>query len=964
MFAESQNASRSGELLDLRTIVDMIPALAVCAFPDGSLEFVNQTWQEFTGYPPEQLSGWGWHAVIHPDDIPGFMGEWDAARAAGLPFENEVRVRRADGEYRWFLVKKVPQRDASGDIVRWYGIGYEIENLKIAEDRLRLVVDTTPALIHSARPDGYVDFLNKGWLDYLGLPLERVVGWLWTAAFHPDDVESFVGKWRAALATGEPFEAEGRVRRADGEYRTLLHRKVPLRDNLGNIVKWHGSSIDIEDRKRAANALQKNEFYLTEAQRLAHMGSWGFDPSGVFDFWSRELFLIYGLDPSNKPPTLDEYLALIHPEDREFMASTIQEMVAQSIGCDLKKRIVRPGGEVRYVRCVGIPVIDNGKLKRIVGSAIDVTEQEHLTQELRRREGYLAEAQRLSRTGSFGWRVSTGDIVLSGETLRIFEYDPAQKPTLDLVFQRIHPEDLPFVKSALEDAVQEGKSFDFQHRLMMPNGGVKNVHVVAHGTRDMAGELEFIGAVMDVTAAKEAENKIRLIIDTAPGLLWSARPDGWVDFIGKRWLDYTGMTMEEALGTGWQPAFHPDDLERVINELKKTLSSDSEQQTEARLRRNDGKYVWFLFRYNPLRDEQGRVLRWYVAGTDIEERKQEEERLQHENVALREEIDKASMFEEIVGTSPALHSVLSRVSKVAPTDSTVLLTGETGTGKELVARAIHRRSHRASRPFVSVNCSAVPRDLIASELFGHEKGAFTGAIQRRLGRFELACGGTIFLDEVGELPAETQVALLRVLQEHELERVGGTRSIPTDVRVIAATNRDLKAAIAAGAFRSDLFYRLNVFPIEVPPLRSRKEDIPLLVEYFIDRFARKTGKIIKGVNKRTLDLLQSCAWPGNIRELQNVIERSVIICESENLSVDESWISRPPHSAGLASSLDLAERLAAQEKEIIETALRACGGRVFGPSGAAAKLGMPRSTLESKIRSLKIDKNRFKLSPP
>ena len=293
-----------------------------------------------------------------------------------------------------------------------------------------------------------------------------------------------------------------------------------------------------------------------------------------------------------------------------------------------------------------------------------------------------------------------------------------------------------------------------------------------------------------------------------------------------------------------------------------------------------GMYRWFFFRYKPLRDEQGRITRWTVAAIDIEDRKQAEERLQHENVALREEIDKASMFEEIVGSSPALRAVLSRVAKVAPTDSTVLITGETGTGKELIARAIHKRSRRSSRAFVSVNCAAIPRDLIASELFGHEKGAFTGATQRHLGRFELAEGGTIFLDEIGELPAETQVALLRVLQEREFERVGGDRTIRCDVRVIAATNRDVQAAIAAGTFRSDLFYRLNVFPIEIPPLRKRKEDIPLLVEYFIDRYARKAGKSIRQVNKKSLELLQSYPWPGNIRELQNIIERSVIVCET------------------------------------------------------------------------------------
>jgi transcriptional regulator with GAF, ATPase, and Fis domain len=296
---------------------------------------------------------------------------------------------------------------------------------------------------------------------------------------------------------------------------------------------------------------------------------------------------------------------------------------------------------------------------------------------------------------------------------------------------------------------------------------------------------------------------------------------------------------------------------------------------------------------------------------------------------------------------------------VAPTDSTVLITGETGTGKELIARAIHKRSQRSSRAFVSVNCAAIPRDLIASELFGHEKGAFTGATQRRLGRFESAEGGTILLDEVGELPAETQIALLRVLQEREYQRVGGNESLKTDVRVVAATNRDLQGAIAEGRFREDLFYRLNVFPIEVPPLRDRKEDIPLLVEYFVDRYASKAGKKITGINKKSMELLRWYQWPGNIRELQNVIERSVIVCDSENLSVDESWLARRA-IAGDSPAQPLSEKLAAQEKELIEAALEDSKGRVSGPLGAAAKLGIPQSTLDSKIKSLKINKHQFR----
>jgi transcriptional regulator with GAF, ATPase, and Fis domain len=332
--------------------------------------------------------------------------------------------------------------------------------------------------------------------------------------------------------------------------------------------------------------------------------------------------------------------------------------------------------------------------------------------------------------------------------------------------------------------------------------------------------------------------------------------------------------------------------------------------------------------------------------------------LYRENLALKEEIDQASMFEEIVGTSEVLRRVLVQVAKVAPTDSTVLIAGETGTGKELIARAIHKRSQRSSRAFVSVNCAAIPAALIGSELFGHEKGAFTGATQRRLGRFELADGGTLFLDEIEDLPAETQISLLRILQERQFERIGGSQSIAVNVRIIAATNRDLKAAVAAGTFRRDLFYRLNVFPIVVPPLRDRKDDIPLLVQYLIERYANKAGKKINNIHRKTLELFQAYDWPGNIRELQNVIERAVILCEGETFSVDESWLQPELPQTSHAGN-GLARLGADQERELIESALAQSGGRVAGPSGAAAKLGIPRSTLETKIRKLGIRKHLF-----
>jgi formate hydrogenlyase transcriptional activator len=343
--------------------------------------------------------------------------------------------------------------------------------------------------------------------------------------------------------------------------------------------------------------------------------------------------------------------------------------------------------------------------------------------------------------------------------------------------------------------------------------------------------------------------------------------------------------------------------------------------------------------------------------------------MRNENMALREEIDRSSMYETIVGSSESLRQVLSQVDKVSPTDSTVLILGETGTGKELIASAIHKRSRRSAKAFIRVNCAAIPPSLIAAELFGHEKGAFTGALQRRAGRFESADGGTIFLDEIGELSPETQLALLRVLQERELERVGSSRPVPVDVRVVTATNRDLEMAVHAGTFRQDLFYRLNVFPIRVPPLRERKNDIPLLVEYLVERFARRAGKTINRIEKKTLHILRAYDWPGNVRELQNVIERAVILCDGETFSVDETWLRlRTPERARrpIARRGVLAEdkkEFADRERKAIEAALAECDGRVSGPRGAAAMLGIPHQTLESKIVSLGIDKGRFKTRP-
>ncbi len=587
--------------------------------------------------------------------------------------------------------------------------------LRRSERELRDVVDTIPAIVWSALPDGSNAYVNRRFVEYSGISAEQMAGSGWHDATYPDDLERHESKWLTCVGTGEPSEDEVRIRRADGQYRWHLQRGVPLRDEDGNILKWYGVLTDIEDRKRA------------------------------------------------------------------------------------------------------------------------------------------------------------------------------------------------------EDKIR----------------------------------------------AQEAE--LRQILDLAPQLVAVIGPQGERLFANRVLLEILELTFEEWRNRPFPSlsSLHPDDREHFARVFETVFNRGAPTAFEARVRSRDGTFRWFLFHQNPLRDDHGRITRWYLVGTDIDDRKRAEHKLQQEHIALREEIDKISMFEEIVGASPPLRAVLSHVSKVAPTDSTVLIAGETGTGKELIARAIHKRSPRSARAFVAVNCAAIPSSLIASELFGHEKGAFTGALQRRQGRFELADGGTLFLDEVGELPAETQIMLLRVLQEREFERVGGSGPVRVNVRVIAATNRDLHAAVADGTLRADLFYRLNVFPLEVPALRERRPDVPLLVEYFIHRYAKRVGKRVRRLTKETSELLQSYDWPGNIRELQNVIERAVIVCDSDTLSIDPRWLSGRSLGTAPVASLSTGT-LATHEKDAIEAALKNSKGRVAGPLGAAGRLGVPASTLESKIKGLQIDKRRFK----
>jgi len=790
---------------------------------------------------------------------------------------------------------------------------------------------------------------------------------------HPDDQAATAERFEKAIRDKSDLELGYRIVHPDKGDRDIHVVGHAVLDRSGDVHEFVGTVFDVTERKRAEEELRQSEAYLAEAQKLSHTGSWAWSRKDGIRYWSDECYRVLGFDPQEGLPQFGETFQRIHPDDQVQSWEVTQRAMSEKVDVEFEYRIVHPGGAVRNIHSTCHPVLGpSGDLIELTGTVIDITERKRAEEELRASESKYRHL--VDTTPAF---VHTA--LLNGELDFLnhgwLEYVGAPLP--DLLgwrwTSRIHPEDVEAFVDRWRASVQSGEPFLAESRVRRADGEYRWFMHHKEPLRNEAGEIiKWYGSSIDIQERKTAEEKIReqegelrQILDLTPQHIGVLAPDGSRLYANHTSLEYFGITLEQWREPGVvHELAHPEDREHFLYEGKKRFLEGKPHGFEARLLRHDGEFRWFLFRQTPIKDGQGNITRWYGTATDIEDRKRAEEEIRKENIALREEIIKTSMFEEIVGNSDALVQVLNLVRKVAPTDSTVLITGETGTGKELIARAIHKASKRSERAFVSVNCAAIPQSLIASELFGHEKGAFTGATGRRLGRFELAEGGTIFLDEVGELPPETQVALLRVLQEHEFERVGGNKSIRANVRVIVATNRDLPDAIAAGTFREDLFYRLNVFPIEIPPLRKRREDIPLLVQYFIDRYAREAGKNIRKISKETLDLFQSYPWPGNIRELRNVIERSVIVCETESFSVDESWLSRQPLRAESPNQLELRQRLASEEREAIEAALMESRGRVFGPSGAAARLGIARSTLESKIKTLKIDKNRFKVSNP
>jgi len=813
---------------------------------------------------------------------------------------------------------------------------------------------------------------------FAAFALSAIAVTFWYAGTKPGIVAVLL----ASLIRGYIFEAE-----TSSLARVLYELVFLIFAILMVWVRRSRDALEVEVADQTAMMTAANEELQREKEQLD--GLFELSPDAVLltdeDFHvlrvNKEFTRIFEYTPEEVAGQL--LPELIVPEELRAEGLKIRDALISGKRVDLETIRKRKDG-VRFDVSVVARGISLG-FEHVVFCLIyrDITQRKLAEEALRRSEAYLAEAQKLTHTGSWVWNVRTDALFWSQEVFRIYDYDPEKMahPTWDF-FERVHPEDRPKFeqrKKRMASTQKEWANSEIDFRIVLPDGTIKHLHSIAHPVIESGDEV--VGTVMDVTERKHAEERLR---QTEADLLeaqrisqtgsWKLDVSSGTVTVSPQIFHIFGVKPDEDRSTVefWLSRNHIEDQKRIQELFEKSRIQKTGYEADYRIVLPDGTIKHLHAVGHPVLNESGDLVEFVGTAMDVteqaqarielekafEEIKRLKDRLHDENLALREQIDQAFMFEEIVGASPALQSVLSSIVKVAPTDSTVLITGETGTGKELIARAIHKHSRRSGQAFISVNCASIPSSLISSELFGHEKGAFTGAVQRRQGRFEMAHSGTIFLDEVGELPAEAQIALLRVLQERQFERVGGNRTIPTDVRVIAATNRDLTAAIAAGTFRADLFYRLNVFPIEMPPLRKRKEDIPMLVEYFVKRYAEKAGKQIRKIDNKTLELCQSYPWPGNIRELQNIVERSVILCSGDTFWIEKAWLARvhPPRQE-LAGPLP--DTLQNQEREIIETALAESKGKVAGPEGAAAKLGIPRSTLDSKIKQLNIKKHKF-----
>ena len=655
---------------------------------------------------------------------------------------------------------------------------------------------------------------------------------------------------------------------------------------------------------------------------------------------------------------------IFHPDDIPYILDAWNRIINSGKPGEIQGRMRRYDGEYLWMLLRVTPLFDeNGNLAAWWGIDFEIDKRKKAEDKLRKIEAYIAEAQKLSGTGGFSINISTNELWCSEETFSIAGFETGTKPTVEDAFGRVHPDDKQMVRDILDRCIAEGKYLDYEIRFLMPDGLIKYVHVAAHLIKFNTGSPEVVGAVSDISQMRLAEKKLyqkemefRQIVEAVPCLIIVMSSDGKCLYANSKLLDYTGYKQEDVIASNFHVRiFHPDDIDNTSGKRDQALFKGIPFELEQRILGKDGKYRWFLTRFNPLTDDNERVVRWYTTATDIDDRKQHEEKVQKENIALREEIDKSANL-DIIGNSKHVQNIHHLISLVALTNSSVLILGETGTGKELVARIIHNSSYRRDKIMIKVNCATLPANLIESELFGHERGSFTGAVERRIGKFELANHSTLFLDEVGELPLGLQVKLLRVLQEKEFERVGGKETIKIDVRIIAASNKNLQKEVKDGNFRKDLYYRLNVFPITVPPLRERKNDIPILADHFLAKYSKNIGKKINNISNKAMEELISYNWPGNVRELEHLIERSVIL---NNDTINEILLPQI-EPIGVNDKKDSPIKTIHQnEHDYILSVLKKCKGKKAGTDGAAVLLGVPVSTLNSKIKKLGITKEQI-----